>query len=104
MAEGIYIFQSSEDFLNAIEEIENGSSSNFRYLHKHMDSLKKTDKECKLLNKCYIMSFNGFMTRKMIKVSLSLHGELFSVTYTFKSLMIYNRLHRYLRKREGVYL
>lgn len=109
MTEGIYIFPSSEDFLKAIEDMiafENSLSSNFRYLHKHMNSLKETDKECNLLNKCDIMSFNGYITRKVIKVSLSLHSELFNVTYTFKdnSLLIYQRLHHYLQKRQGVYL
>lgn len=102
MKNGIYIFKSSDDFLKVIDEMidfENSLSSGFQYLHKHLSSSIELEKEIALLNKCKIKSYNGFYKKYMIKVSLSLNGEIFNVTYTFnRNHGVYNQFIRYLKK------
>ena len=105
MKEGLYIFESSEDFLNCIDEMENSFSSDFQYLDIHLNSMKDIDKEIRLLNKGHIKSWNGFISKGMIKVSLKLYDSLFNVTYIFKTNSgngLYREFYKYLRKRDGV--
>ena len=109
MANGVYLFEDAEDFLKAIENIqqqyEENTSTRIVELNKQLFSTSELRKEINFLDKCRLNSFIGFLTRKIIKVNITYNGCNYSVTYYFKGSTngdktIYKQLHHYLRKRE----
>lgn len=109
MANGVYLFEDAEDFLKAIEDIQQkyneNTSTMIVELNKQLFSTSELRKEINFLDKCRLNSFMGFLTKKIIKVNITYDDCDYSVTYYFKGSTssngtIYKRLHRYLRKRE----
>ena len=109
MANGVYLFEDAEDFLKAIEDIQQQYDENKQRriieLNKQLFSTSELRKEINFLNNCRLNSFMGCLTKKIIKVNITYDDCDYSVTYYFKGSTssngtIYKRLHRYLRKRE----
>ena len=85
MANGVYLFEDAEDFLKAIENIqqqyEENTSTRIVELNKQLFSPSELRKEINFLDKCRLNSFIGFLTRKIIKVNITYNGCNYSVTY-----------------------
>lgn len=111
--QGVYLFESQKDFIQALKELNNhcktiNTPNNIFYLTKHLNSYVDVDKEISFIDKCIINSFNGFKTKKQIKLTItdSLNCR-YCVTYCFNSSCpsgVYARFNRYLKKRTKVYV
>ena len=109
MANGIYVFNNADDFLKAIKNIEQEyqekTSTRIVELNKQLFSTSELRKEIDFLNNCRLNSFMGFLTRKIIKVNITVDNCNYLITYRFKGSKngdktIYKQLHHYLKKRE----
>ena len=110
---GVYLFESQKDFIQALKELNNhyktvNTPNNIFYLTKHLNSYADVDKELSFIDKCIINNFNGFKTKKQIKLTItdSLNCR-YCVTYCFNNSYnngVYGRFHRYLRKRNKEYI
>ena len=109
----IYIFDNATAFIDAIATLENQhhiktNQSKTVYLTKHLVSTVEVKKEIEFLNKCILNSFQGFKADKLIKLNITgSDGVNYSVCYSFNSSAsntIYSKLHRYLRKRQQIYI
>lgn len=111
MEKGIYIFDNATAFIDAIATLENQqhiNQSRAVYLTKHLVTTVEVKKEIEFLNKCILNSFQGFKADKLIKLNITgSDGVNYSVCYSFNSSAsntIYSKLHRYLRKRQQIYI
>ena len=109
MGNGVYVFEDAEDFLKAIENLQQqykeNASTRIVELNKQLFNVSELRKEINFLDKCRLNSFMGFLTSKIIKVNITHNNCDYLVTYYFKgsttgNRTIYKQLHHYLRKRE----
>ena len=111
MEQGVYIFDSKTDFLQAMEQLNHHycDKPTAIYLSKKVETTKQLKKELSFIDKCSINGFSGFKKAKQIKISIT-DGFKYNyvVTYCFNSSggsgSLYTKLHRYLRKRSNIYV
>lgn len=101
----IIIFNSNTDFLNAIGKIKESLTSEYEfvYLSIQLNDLSDVENEINFIRKQYLLTFSGFRSKVIIRVSLkSSYGFKAVITYTFKrnSLKLYDELHHNLRLLE----
>ena len=101
----IIIFNSNTDFLNAIDKIKKSLTSDYEfvYLSIQLNDLSDVENEINFIRKQYLLTFSGFRSKVIIRVSLkSSYGFKAVITYTFKrnSLKLYDELHHNLRLLE----
>jgi len=109
MEQGVYIFEDAEDFLKFFRWVEQESDSNkpndVLRICKPLFDKATMEKEIKFLNKCWLRTFYGFSSKKIIEVSISHNNYNYLIIYYFKGCInsntsIYKQFYYYLRKRE----
>lgn len=101
----IIIFNSNTDFLNAMDQLKESLTSDYEfvYLSIQLNDLSDVENEINFIRKQYLLTFSGFRSKVIIRVSLkSSYGFKAVITYTFKrnSLKLYDELHHNLRLLE----
>ena len=101
----IIIFNSNTDFLNAIDQLKESLTSEYEfvYLSIQLNDLSDVENEINFIRKQYLLTFSGFRSKVIIRVSLkSSYGFKANITYRFKrnSLKLYDELHHNLRLLE----
>ena len=101
----IIIFDNYTDFLNAIDQLKESLHNNneFVFLTIQLNDLSDVENEINFIRKQYLLTFSGFRSKVIIRVSLkSSYGFKAVITYTFKrnSLKLYDELHHNLRLLE----
>ena len=110
MNQGVYIFSNETDFLNAIAELESQYTKEpaIIYLSKKLDGLSDVKKEIYLLKNFKINNFQGFRSRKQIKVTVTDGNNCkYCVTYCFKNNSnngAFGRFKRHLKKRQNIWI
>ena len=112
MNKGIYIFKDETDFLNVIADLQKEYNNNKPAtveIFKKLENYTQLYKEIDFLKKCTINSVAGFRTAKQIKISATdgLNCK-YCITYNFNNCkgnnIIYDKLNRYVRKRQDIYI
>lgn len=110
---GVYIFDSETDFLKVIDELSKefkqstANKTNVIYISKKLETINELKKEIAILNLFKINAFNGYRTNKTIRVCLSDNNRYIHMTYRFNAVTcgtIYDKLNRYLKKRQNIYI
>jgi hypothetical protein len=109
--QGIYIFDTSNSFIEAMEQLSKEYKPKpLIKLAKHLTNYTDLFKEINFLNNCSIDSFNGFRKQNQIKLSVTgSDGVRYHIVYSFNNSNggyggVYTKFYRYLRKRENIYI
>ena len=110
MEQGIYIFNNSNSFIKAMEQLAkeyNKPKPRIIYLNKHLDSCKSVRKELNFIKKCHINSFDSFYTSQVVRITITDYTDCtINIKYTFKGTgYLFREFRRYIkRNKENIYL
>ena len=110
MEKGIYIFDNTTSFLNAMEQLskEYKPTPTTIEIAKLLTSFKDVKKEIDFIENCYLNCFTPFRKFKAIKIIITgSDGVKYDITYSFNSVCcggVYDKFYRYLKKRNNVYI
>lgn len=101
----IIIFDNNTDFIKCIDQLKDyvNSKDEFIYLTIHLNGISDVNNEIEFLRKQHLLSFSGYRSKGLIKVSVkSSYGFMAVITYLFKnnSRELYRVLHHNLRLME----
>lgn len=108
MENKILIFPNATEFIKVLEQLSKQYEPKPLFkLNKHISTFAELEKEIYFLNKCSIDVFTGFKRDKLIKVcATGSDGVVYHIVYSFNSSKgsgtIYDKLNRYLRKRDKI--
>lgn len=110
MTGGVYIFTNKTAFLNAIAELEREYNSKppIIYFTKNLNGWSDVKKEIYLLKNFKINGFQGFRSRKQIKVTVT-DGDncRYCVTYCFKNNNnegAFGKFNRHLKRSQKIWI
>lgn len=96
----IIVYDNHTDFINDFNRLQKQyeASSDFIYITVDLKGIQDVRVEIDFIKRQSLLSFDGFKSSKLIKVSLkSSFGLKSNITYRFKSNYLYEKFHRELR-------
>ena len=96
----VIVYDNHTDFINDFKQLQKQyeRNSDFIEITVKLNSISDVRTEIDFIKKQHLLTFTGFRSARIIKVSLkSSYGLKAVVTYRFKYQILYDELHKNLR-------
>lgn len=96
----LFIFNNANDFLNQMERL-NIEYSTIDHYFKFISTKQDLTNQIKYIDKIEILSFNGFRSEKIIKITVRDKNNIkYCINYKFgNNYYLYNKLIYFLRQK-----